>query len=329
MAARKIPRLMPKTIVTHNGTFHCDESLACFLLRQTNEYKGAEIVRTRDPEVIDQAEIVVDVGAVYDPARNRFDHHQRGFEETLSEKYDTKLSSAGLVFKHFGHQVLRNVLEEEDENILSLIYDKVYSGLIREIDAIDNGITQFDGESRYRVVTNLSARVGRLNPAWNQPATDEDRMRQFEKAVEMTGEEFLSIANQYHKSWYPGRSIVEKAVQQRKEVHPSGQIVFLPQYCPWTSHLHKVERELELSDPIFYVVFGDSTGGWRVQAVPVDEGSFESRKALPEPWRGKRDEVLSEETGIPDCIFIHASGFIGGNKTKEGAMELAKKALDF
>ena len=69
MAARKIQRLMPKTIVTHNGTFHCDESLACFLLRQTDEYKDASIVRTRDPEIIDKGDIVVDVGAVYDPER--------------------------------------------------------------------------------------------------------------------------------------------------------------------------------------------------------------------------------------------------------------------
>ena len=58
---------------------------------------------------------------------NRFDHHQRGFEETLNEQSPTKLSSAGLIYKHFGRQVLRNVLEEEDETVLSLIYDKVYS----------------------------------------------------------------------------------------------------------------------------------------------------------------------------------------------------------
>ena len=49
------------------------------------------------------------------------------------------------------------------------------------------------------MVTGLSSRVGRLNPSWTQAATDEDRMERFEKAVALTGEEFLSIANQYHK----------------------------------------------------------------------------------------------------------------------------------
>ena len=30
-----------KTIGTHNGTFHCDEALAVFLLRQTNTFRDA------------------------------------------------------------------------------------------------------------------------------------------------------------------------------------------------------------------------------------------------------------------------------------------------
>jgi uncharacterized UPF0160 family protein len=80
---------------------------------------------------------------------------------------------------------------------------------------------------------------------------------------------------------------------------------------------------------VFYVVYPDETGGnWRVQAVPVSPESFESRKALPEPWRGVRDENLSRISGIEGCIFVHASGFIGGNKTKDGALEMAKRALE-
>ena len=48
----------------------------------------------------------VDVGGTYDGAKLRFDHHQRGFTHVLDELgFDTKLSSAGLVYKHFGRQV--------------------------------------------------------------------------------------------------------------------------------------------------------------------------------------------------------------------------------
>ena len=60
-------RKMGPTIGTHSGTFHCDEALGCFLLQQTAAFKGAEIVRTRDPEVLSGLDVVIDVGGVYDP----------------------------------------------------------------------------------------------------------------------------------------------------------------------------------------------------------------------------------------------------------------------
>ena len=65
---------------------------------------------------------------------------------------------------------------------------------------------------------------------------------------------------------------------------------------------------------------------FRVQAVNVP-GSFESRKPLPAAWRGLRDDALSEKANIPGCVFVHASGFIGGNATFEGALEMARKGL--
>lgn len=58
---------MAKKIGTHSGTFHCDEALGCYLLQQTSKYSGAEIVRSRDPAVLAELDVVIDVGGVYDP----------------------------------------------------------------------------------------------------------------------------------------------------------------------------------------------------------------------------------------------------------------------
>ena len=58
-------------IGTHSGTFHCDEALGCFLLKQTAQYKDADVVRTRDPKVLQDLDIVIDVGATYDPGSPR------------------------------------------------------------------------------------------------------------------------------------------------------------------------------------------------------------------------------------------------------------------
>lgn len=74
-----------------------------------------------------------------------------------------------------------------------------------------------------------------------------------------------------------------------------------------------------------YMLYQDQGGSWRIQAVPLDPNSFQSRKALPTEWRGLRDEELSAKCGVPGAIFIHASGFIGGHQTKDGALAMAIK----
>lgn len=104
--------------------------------------------------------MVVDVGAVYDAERHRYDHHQREFTTTL-EGYSTKLSSAGLVYKHFGKKILRQILTDDDGNapphpLVDVCYHKIYLGFIEHIDAIDNGIAVSDAPSRYHVSTTVS-----------------------------------------------------------------------------------------------------------------------------------------------------------------------------
>lgn len=49
----------------------------------------------------------------------------------------------------------------------------MYENFVEEVDAVDNGISQWaEGEPRYALTTTLSARVARLNPTWNQPNQD-------------------------------------------------------------------------------------------------------------------------------------------------------------
>ncbi len=63
------------TILTHPGSAHKDEFLACSVLLAVHP---APIVR-REPEPADLADAsvaVVDVGHVHEPALNNFDHHQ-------------------------------------------------------------------------------------------------------------------------------------------------------------------------------------------------------------------------------------------------------------
>lgn len=323
----------PKVIGTHNGTFHCDEALAVYMLRLTEAYRDAGVKRSRDPSVLDTCDIVVDVGAIYDESRQRFDHHQRGFTEVFGHGFTTKLSSAGLIYKHFGREIISAHLHlSQNDPKVDTLWLKLYKEFIEAIDGIDNGISQYpnDIQPKYRNRTDLSTRVGWLNPAWNEPVDSQTVDARFLKASQLAGEEFLSRLSYYGQSWLSARDLVLAALSGRENVDPSGGIVLFDQCCTWKEHLFELEQESSVpaaTQPL-YVVYPDEAGGnWRVQAIPVSPESFESRMALPEPWRGIRDDELSRLSGIEGCIFVHASGFIGGNKTKEGALEMARRAL--
>ena len=72
----------------------------------TDSYCLSALKRSRDPAVLDTCDIVVDVGALYNEETLRFDHHQRGFTEVFGHGFETKLSSAGLIYKWAIHSTI-------------------------------------------------------------------------------------------------------------------------------------------------------------------------------------------------------------------------------
>lgn len=318
-------------ICTHHGTFHADEAMACAMLKCLPAYATMPIVRTRNQAEIDKGSVVVDVGGTYEPEKHRYDHHQNTFTDTYSDAYKgIKLSSAGLVFKHFGAAVIEALCGPLEAKSAAAILAKTYDSLVRELDALDNGVPIAD-EPRYRFCTHLGARIGRLNPSWQEPNSPELENAKFKEALQLAAKELCDVVCGYSSGWLPARTIVEDALAKRTEVHPSGEIMKLPRFCPWQEHLFDLEEEEEAArTPLTkYVIFADSRAGWRVQAAPKARGSFENRLALPKAWCGVRDKELSDLSGIDGCVFVHASGFIGGNATESGALEMASKALSF
>merc|ERR1712000_256329 len=336
-------------IGTHNGHFHADEALAVHMLRMLPTYAESPLVRTRDPKVLETCHTVVDVGGEYDAAKNRYDHHQRGFTTTFSGR-PTKLSSAGLVFKHFGKAIIAQKLGlpiAKDGDVASpdvdLLYGKLYENFVEALDAHDNGISVYDPaaiaaagiEKRFSESGfGLGAMVGRLNPNWNDPKPEDPAEAQaaeddkFLTASHRIGEEFEREVDYFAKVWLPARAVVQRAFDKRKEFDPQGRVlVFDGQSVPWKDHLYSLEGG-EAST--LYVLYPESPAPgakWRIQCVPESKDSFVSRKPLPEAWRGFRDAELDGIAGIEGCVFVHAAGFIGGNKTFDGAKAMAEKAL--
>ncbi|CAF4014031.1 unnamed protein product, partial [Rotaria sp. Silwood2] len=253
---------------------------------------------TRDPKILAECDTVVDVGGIFNAEQRRFDHHQKSFTETFhslqpDKPWIIKLSSAGLIYVHYGREIIKELLKKEtiDDNIkdhlTEILFNKLYETFVEEIDAIDNGI-DIGENMKYKIHTNLSTRVGYFNPAWNDPNPAE-----------------------------------------KEEIDPSGSILVLNSTFPWRDHLFDIEQEQKdiLGVTIKYVLYPDANKTWRLQAVPLNKKSFENRLSLPKQWQGLRDDELSTKSDIPGCIFVHASGFIGGNATYDGALAMARRSL--
>ena len=115
-----------RSVAAHDGHFHADEICACAFLFIFDLIDRDLIFRTRDVDVINKCEYVVDVGNIYDPQKKRFDHHQKDFKE--------QLSSAGMVLKYL-----------RDEKIISNeLFDYFNESFIKGVDAHDNGIVKLE-----------------------------------------------------------------------------------------------------------------------------------------------------------------------------------------
>ncbi|KAA8571707.1 hypothetical protein EYC84_001687 [Monilinia fructicola] len=345
-AAKRL-KTSPVTIGTHNGHFHADEALAVYMLRLLPTYHSSELIRTRDPALLETCHTVVDVGGEYNDEKKRYDHHQRTFDTTFPNR-PTKLSSAGLVYMHYGKAIIAQQLGvSEDAEEVGIIWKKIYESFIEALDAHDNGISVYDpkGISAAGLEKkfsdggfSLGAMVSRLNPNWNDPIPSDPVEAQkaedekFLVASTRMGEEFSRGLDYYTKSWLPARSIVQQAYVKRLQYDSKGRIlVFDGQSVPWKDHLYTLEDQENSENKVLYVLYPENPrpdAKWRIQCVPDSKDSFQSRKPLPEAWRGFRDEELSQITGIPGGVFVHAAGFIGGNKTFEGASKMAATAVD-
>ncbi|KAL4435275.1 hypothetical protein ABPG74_017367 [Tetrahymena malaccensis] len=338
--------IVPKKIGTHSGAFHCDEVLACLMLsKYTSEFKNGVITRTREQEILDQQDIVVDVGGIYDPSKHRYDHHQKSFVDTFSSQHDIRLSSAGLVYKHFGQEIIKNVaqslLDENKDNLnieiplnqetLDCLHQRIYDGFILGVDGNDNGVEQYplDIKPTYSDKTQLKFRIGRLNPMWTEKNADENV--RFRSAMEIADIELRWQVKILLLSVLPAYDSVKQSVLNRFNTHPSGEIFTLETPVPWKDHLEDLEKSLNLGKQIKFILFPESPAkkAWRIQSIPENWGTFDQRVSLKEEWRGIKDMTeLKNVTKIEDIVFVHNSGFIGGAKSYESVLRMGLESIE-
>jgi len=316
----------PVTIATHNGIFHADEVYAMAILMLYHAFKGTEvdIVRTRDLDVIANADIAIDVGGEYNVAKNRYDHHQRGGARDPRPGSGTPYATAGLVWSHFGLAVVSNYIDEVKSEVVDLpttnpqtVWETVDRLLIAPIDQADvdpkqtprgSGLTV----SRLTAMTNVPWFV---QDGMNGEEMDAAFTEAVAAAIDVICVNLLSAIGEIS-----AEGMVLDAASSAED-----DILVLDRFMPW--------RETVMSTwacaNVKFVVFPSPDGEWICQTVPKGPGIRESRIDLPESWAGLRDADFQIETHVQDAIFCHSGRFVCGAKSKEGAIQLAKYALDW
>ena len=290
-----IKQMNDKTIVTHDGNFHADDVFSIAAL--TCIFPTFNLIRTRNKEIINAADIVLDVGGEYDPEKGRFDHHQRGGG---GEREDgIPYSSFGLIWKKYGLEICQG---NQD------VADSVDTGLVSVIDAIDCGYVK-------GVATgiSLSHTISMFNPTWQEEGDFDACFNEAVKFASQVLARFIASVN----GGISAKVIVAKAIEDAEDP----RVIVLEKYTPWKRTVHS------LSQQALYVIYPSQTGQWRIQTVPVELGSFEDRKSLPKLWAGLNGKELQEVSGIDDAMFCHNGLFIAGSESFSSTMKMAKIAL--
>ncbi|MHB1316581.1 MAG: MYG1 family protein [Minisyncoccota bacterium] len=291
------------TIVTHSGQFHADDIFAVATLKLMLEDKfELKVIRSRDPEIIKDADYVVDVGGVHDEEKNRFDHHQVGGGGVREN--GVPYASFGLVWKKYGTELSGN----------TEFSSKIEQKLVTPIDAYDNGITIgnmiFPGIEYYTIDDIVKA----FKVTWKENENELDS--RFEFLVTLAKQ---LIVREIKKLKDKKESIVfiMEAYQQSYDE----RLLNLTKYYPYNSCIDSMPN-------VLLVTYPDTSGeNWCLQAVNVEGEKFTSKILLPMEWSAKRDRELELVTGVPGSIFCHKDRFFAVAKTQEGIIKLAELAL--
>lgn len=326
-------------IATHNGRFHADEVMAAAILAklfnealpQHDIHFTWELLRLdrHDPQLA-TAEILIDIGREYDPARGRFDHHQKGGAGNRVQlrggatAEDVMFSTCGLVWYACG-RILTNEHDVTDGTVPA--FDRVDWRLCRGIDASDNGYqmgqgisTRADSLGGERVLGGSPMHVSQQIAEFNRDYNDADQQqRQFDRALahaETVLDNTLWQTLQSVKS----RGRVQELLENHLATTNTPALLVLEETIDWRDHLLSMPQ----AQGIRVVVTPYNASSWcvhllsRRNAVPL---------SAPRAWRGLEGDALEAVTGVAGAMFCHNSGHMVRTRTKEAALAIARLVI--
>lgn len=296
-----------RLIGTHSGSMHLDESIGVSILKTL--FPLAKVIRSREPLVWAVCDALVDVGGEYDPSRNRFDHHQRGFAEKRADG-SGPYAGAGLVWRTYGEAYVRQACPGLSPELIEKVASEVDHRLIRHADAVDVGIS-VPGPHAF----SLSGIVDGFNASWqDEPGDDDARFALASQVASMALRNLVRAVASKHTA--------AKFIRRAPRLSNGRILVVDIARAPFVSVICAEMPE------VLFVVYPVSAGQqYQVRVVPKESGSFTARADLPLSWAGLTGADLAEASGVADAVFCHNGRFICGARSREGALKMAEAAV--
>lgn len=305
-----------KTVVTHNGLFHADEGFGVAFLSLLLG-SGMRVVRTRNPAQIEQADVALDVGGVYDNTKLRYDHHQKDFLD-VHEGTSIKLAACGLIWRHYGTCLITKLHPELDVEQVKSLWQSADETICCPVDMQDNGQNTFKVEGAEAQALTISMMVSSFNQQdIYSPAQDEAFLRVVEILKEYVLNFLRAGANKLQ---------LLKEAEEAVKAQLGSKVLVLDKFLPYREAVLKANAEGQ----DFCLVTYPAKNQWNVQTIPFDDSEanyYSQRVSFPKRvWGLTGPDAAKEQLGGCPLVFCHKTGFLAA--IKADSADAARKAAE-
>lgn len=318
-------------IATHDGTFHADETTACAVI--TYLFDNASVIRTRDPDLMEKADLIIDVSLQND--ERHYDHHSKEFTE--GRENGIRYATAGLIWKKFGYDFLKKIAARElDFRPSATVFDAAFKRIDHDfmvmVDLNDNGqLTDYVSklaDAKDEAQTALRDRliefyqcspdIPYIVAMQNLPsAKGEAQDKAFMQTVKMLRQILVACSI--------NALVTASGVERVLQCYKGGEILVMQERLPWSQ---AVLEHPEIFKDCLLAVYPDRNDRWRIQSLPVSKAlRFKNRLSAPVGWRGLDGAALNQAAGLANLNFVHRSGFTGGADSYDDTMNMAEAWL--
>lgn len=313
------------TLVTHSTNFHADDICATAVLKLyfKSFFPQIKVIvkRSLDEKVIEEADIVYDIGKIYDPKKLRFDHHQKG--GAAVRENGIQYAAFGLVWKHFGLDVCSSYFQKITGKKCTKaqaqkIFEIMEKRIVCHIDGMDNGQMTYKETFNDVIPLTMDNYFEMCKVAVSSKETDIAKTNKaFDKEffrlvpfMEGVLESMLTYAVYKERDESQALKAYSKAKDKR--------VIICDRYYYFNFK--------KLPEPLV-IVFPGSRGGWNAKTVRVEDASYDARFYFPAEWAGLSDLDLEKVSGVKGAIFCHNAKFLIRASTKDGILEMVQKAF--